>query len=90
MAEESKIQRRIIKKLESDGWLVVKLSLTNKNGIPDLLCLKSSRYIWIEVKAPGEKPRKLQEFRHQQLRDHGAEVHVVDSVDWIECFINKK
>ena len=41
MAElESKIQARIIKRLEAQGYYVVKLILTNKNGIPDLLVLK--------------------------------------------------
>ena len=46
MAElESKIQARIIKRLEAQGYYVVKLILTNKNGIPDLLVLKELGFI---------------------------------------------
>lgn len=60
MAElESKIQARIIKRLEAQGYYVVKLILTNKNGIPDLLVLKDGKAFFVEVKRPGEKPRPL-------------------------------
>ena len=60
MAElESKIQARIIKRLEAEGYYVVKLILTNKPGIPDLLCLKNGKASFIEVKRPEEKPRVL-------------------------------
>lgn len=72
MAElESKIQARIIKRLESEGYYVVKLILTNKNGIPDLLVLKDGRAFFVEVKRPGEKPRPLQEYRMNELRGLG-------------------
>ena len=72
MAElESKIQARIIKRLEAQGYYVVKLILTNKNGIPDLLILKNGKAFFVEVKRPGEKPRPLQEYRMNALRELG-------------------
>lgn len=72
MAElESKIQTRIIKRLESEGCYVIKLILTNKNGIPDLLVLKDGKAFFIEVKRPNEKPRPLQEYRMNELRELG-------------------
>ena len=36
---EQKIQAKLIKQLESDGYYVVKLSVTNKPGIPDLIAI---------------------------------------------------
>ena len=36
---EQKIQNKRIKELEADGYYVIKLKLTNKNGIPDLIAL---------------------------------------------------
>lgn len=75
---ESLIQSRIIKRLEKDGWMVIKLGLTNMPGIPDLLALKDGRARFIEVKRPGEKPRPLQEYRHRQLRENGFDVEVMD------------
>lgn len=77
MAElESKIQARIIKRLEAEGYYVVKLILTNKPGIPDLLCLKNGKASFIEVKSPEEKPRLLQEYRMNELRNLGFECEV--------------
>lgn len=74
---ESAIQAHIIKRYEAQGFYVVKLVLTNKPGIPDLLCLKDGKAIFIEVKRPGEKPRALQEYRINELRDMGFEVQVL-------------
>lgn len=71
---ESKVQASIIKRYEQDGWEVVKLILTNKSGIPDLLCLKNGKALFIEVKRPGENPRPLQEYRIRQLQEQGFEV----------------
>ena len=76
---ESLIQSRIIKRLEKDGWMVIKLGLPNMPGIPDLLALKDGRTRFIEVKRPGERPRPLQEYRHQQLREKGFDVEVMDA-----------
>ncbi|MEG1565071.1 MAG: VRR-NUC domain-containing protein [Bacteroides sp.] len=77
MAElESKIQARIIKRLEAEGFYVVKLLLTNKNGIPDLLVLKDGIASFIEVKRPKEKPRPLQEYRMRELTSLGFKCEV--------------
>ncbi|OAV65752.1 hypothetical protein Barb6_02775 [Bacteroidales bacterium Barb6] len=49
---ESDIQRRIIQRLEAEGWYVVKLILTNRPGIPDLMALKNGKAFFVEVKRP--------------------------------------
>ena len=36
---EQQIQSKRIKQLEDDGYYVVKLIKTNKNGIPDLIAI---------------------------------------------------
>ena len=74
---ESAIQADIIKRMEADGYFVVKLVLTNKKGIPDLLCLKNGKALFIEVKREGCKPRALQEYRIEELRTLGFEVQVL-------------
>lgn len=71
---ESANQADIIKFLEDCGWYVIKLIQTNKNGITDLLAIRSGRYIWIEVKRQGMVAKALQVFRHIELRAQGAEV----------------
>lgn len=68
---ESKIQRNIIKRYEAAGYIVVKISLCNKGGFPDLMALKDGVVTFIEVKRPGEKPRPLQQFRLDELTKAG-------------------
>lgn len=74
---ESKIQYNAIKRLQAEGWLPVKLTLTNLPGMPDLMALKDGVVRFFEVKRPGCKPRPLQEYRIKQLRDLGFEVEVI-------------
>jgi hypothetical protein len=42
------------------------------------------RVIFVEVKAPGKKPRPIQRRRMSQLCAHGFQTFVVDSVDGIQ------
>jgi len=39
MLSEQKVQSKRIKDLEKEGYYVIKLIKTNKNGIPDLIAL---------------------------------------------------
>ena len=74
---ESKIQTNIKHRFEKAGWMVVKLIQTNCNGIPDLMCLKNGKTIFIEVKQPGREPTELQKYRHAELISQGFTVHVL-------------
>lgn len=74
---ESEIQRRIIKRYEADGYIVVKISLCSRNGFPDLMLLKEGKASFVEVKRSGQKPRPLQEYRLKELRDAGFEAFVL-------------
>lgn len=75
---ESSVQSLLIRKFEKQGYMVVKLILTNKVGIPDLLLLKDGKASFVEVKRKGQKPRPLQEYRMNELRSFGFEVYVED------------
>ena len=49
---EQQIQSKKIKELEAQGYYVIKLIKTNKNGIPDLIAIpRNSDVLFIEVKA---------------------------------------
>jgi len=65
---EQQIQSKIIKKLEQDGYYVLKLIKTNKNGIPDLLAVKGDCCQFIEVKRPEGKLSELQKVRIKELK----------------------
>lgn len=73
---ESKIQAKIIKKLESENWLCLKLIKTNKNGIPDLVCFKDGETMFIEVKQPNGKLSEIQKYRIDEIKAKGITAKV--------------
>jgi hypothetical protein len=75
--KEQQIQFKKIKELEAEGYYVIKLITTNKNGIPDLIAIpKGSDVLFVEVKKPDGKLSKLQEFRLKELTAHGVKVEI--------------
>jgi hypothetical protein len=75
--KEQQIQAKKIKELEAQGYYVIKLINTNKNGIPDLIAIPpDSDVLFVEVKKPDGKMSKLQEFRKKELENHGIKVEI--------------
>lgn len=74
---EQKIQAKKIKELESEGYYVLKLMLTNKPGIPDLIAIpNNSDAFFIEVKKDTGKISKLQEYRMKELNERGIKTQI--------------
>jgi Holliday junction resolvase len=74
---EQQIQSKRIKQLESEGYFVLKLIKTNKNGIPDIIAIPpNSNVIFSEVKTPKGKLSKLQEYRLKELETYGFRTEV--------------
>lgn len=74
---EQQIQSKRIKQLESEGYYVLKLIKTNKNGIPDLIAIpKNANVLFSEIKKPTGKISKLQEYRLKELEEYGFRVEV--------------
>ena len=82
---ESSIQCDIINHLERCGWYVVKLIQTNKNGIPDLLCIREGKCMFVEVKRPPARARPLQKYRLNELIKYGVTAIVAYSIDDLKC-----
>ena len=69
---EQQIQSKRIKELEADGYYVLKLIKTNKNGIPDIIAIPPKcNVIFSEVKTKKGKVSPLQEYRLKELKEHG-------------------
>ena len=74
---EQQIQNKRIKELESEGYYVIKLIKTNKNGIPDLIALpKGCDVLFSEVKTPKGVVSELQKYRLKELEKHGFKTEV--------------
>ncbi|MDE1654362.1 VRR-NUC domain-containing protein [Actinotignum schaalii] len=81
---EHHIEQALKQAIQGHGGLCWKLTCPGTTGVPDRLCLKNGRAVFVEVKAPGKQPRPIQARRISQLRDHGFTVLVIDQVDQIE------
>lgn len=81
--KEKHLENQLKKSVAAIGGICWKLVSPGVGGVPDRICLKSGRVIFAEVKAPGAKPRPIQNRRIKQLQNQGFQVFVVDSVDGI-------
>ena len=75
---EQQIQSKRIKELEQEGYYVIKLIKTNKNGIPDLIAIpRDADVLFSEIKTSNGKVSKLQAYRLKELKQYGfkTEVH---------------
>lgn len=61
-------QSKVIQEMTNKGYLVLKTVRLNKNGFPDLQCIKKDYPdIWIECKKDGDTLKELQKYRIDQL-----------------------
>ena len=92
MKSESKIQAKLIKNMEAQGYYVIRLIRTNKEGILDLLALKDKcKPVFIEVKKEeGGVLDPLQRFRIKELRDRGFEAYATASSDYPPRYCTKE
>ena len=81
---EKALERLLIAAVKQAGGMALKFVSPGMAGVPDrLVLLPEGKLCFVEMKAPGEKPRQLQRLRHEQLRNLGFRVVVVDSVEGI-------
>lgn len=81
---ESAIERRLVTEAIKRGGFAPKFVSPGLDGVPDrLLLLPGGRLAFVEVKAPGKKPRPLQRRRIEQLTALGFRVFVLDRIEQI-------
>lgn len=76
---EKVIEKKLVQAVKAAGGIAPKLVSPGFDGMPDRIVLLPGGHIgFVEVKAPGEKPRPLQLARHGLLRRLGFKVYVLD------------
>ncbi|MCC8106429.1 MAG: VRR-NUC domain-containing protein [Clostridiales bacterium] len=87
---EKQIEQALVRSVKAAGGICPKFTSPGYDGMPDRLVLFPGGHIaFVEVKAPGKKPRAIQTARHEMLRRMGFLVYVLDDPDQIEGMLDE-
>lgn len=87
---ENQVENRLKKRVMARGGKALKFISPGLSGVPDRLILfPGGKVIFVELKAPGEKPRPLQVKRAKELRTLGFQVYCLDSLIAVDEFIDE-
>lgn len=81
---EKKIETYLKKRAEALGFMCIKFTSPSNDGVPDRVVIGHGRVFFVELKAPGESLRKLQEYVVKEFRKFGADVYVVDTKEKVD------
>ena len=81
---EKSIEKKLADAVKKRGGLAPKFVSPGLDGMPDrIVLMPGGRLAFVEVKAPGERPRPLQVSRHRLLKRLGFRVYVLDDPEQI-------
>ena len=88
MILERDIEKKLVNEVKKRGGKVLKQ--TGESGIPDRLVLAPLGICaFVELKRPGEQPRKLQWQRIKELESLGYVVYIIDSYEEVNHLIRE-
>ena len=81
---EKAIEQKLSLMVKKRGGICPKFVSPGYDGMPDrIVLLPGCHFAFVEVKAPGQKPRPLQSARHKLLTRRGFKVYVLDNEEQI-------
>lgn len=86
---ESEIERHLCEQVHKWGGEVRKLKWINRRGAPDRVVMMFGKTIFVELKAPGEKPKPHQVREHKRMALMGQKVYVIDSKEQVNNLIKE-
>lgn len=89
MGQESIVEKHLRERAKENDYLCYKFTSPGNNGVPDRILIGHGQTIFIETKAPKKVPRKLQERVIGRMREHGANVLVIDTKEKVDELFDK-
>ncbi len=87
---EKQIEQKLVGEVKRRGGICPKWVSPGFDGVPDrLVFLPGKHFGMVEVKAPGEKPRPLQESRHRLLEKLGFHTYILDGTEQIQDLLDE-
>lgn len=92
MTRETEIEQYLVKRVKALGGIVRKVKWIGHRGAPDRMvswptCRGGHFPIFVELKAPGEKPEPHQEREHARMQGVGLNVVVIDSFEGVDALL---
>lgn len=85
---EKTIEAYLVKKVKAIGGIAYKFTSPQRRSVPDRLCvLPGGKIFFVELKAPGKLPTRLQAKEHETLRALGQLVYVIDSKAGVDALL---
>jgi hypothetical protein len=99
--KEADVEEYLVKKVEAAGGTAEKFTSPNRTAVPDRIVAwpagpyhgwtrDPARVVYVECKAPGEKPTRAQERDHERRRAMGFQVYVVDTYTAVDLFMESE
>lgn len=89
MPSEKDIETFLKRKVKEIGGLCLKFTSPSSAGVPDRIILYKGKALFVELKAPGKKPRALQDYWQKEIRKRGIGCLVIDSKEAADQLIEK-
>lgn len=87
---EKTIEQALVRATKKAGGIAPKLTSPANAGMPDrIIILPNGKICFVELKAPGKKPRPLQTRQMQRLANLGCMVRTLDNPQKIPELINE-
>ncbi|MGX7196746.1 VRR-NUC domain-containing protein [Enterococcus olivae] len=89
METEKDIETYFKKQITKAGGLCLKFTSPGVRGVPDRIAIFKGKTFFVELKRPGQKPRKDQEKMAKTFEKHGVKIYVIDTKTEAELFALK-
>lgn len=84
---ERDVEQALVRRIKALGGMCDKFTSPGRRSVPDrIVTLPGDVIIFVELKAPGKKPTKLQQRDHDRRRALGCDVRVIDNKDDADAF----
>lgn len=87
-APESYVEKYLYKHTVNRKGMCLKFE-SGINGVPDRVVILAGHTVFVETKAKGEKPRRLQEVQFARMRAAGADVRVADTRELVDALLDE-
>jgi hypothetical protein len=88
---ERDVEKYFREQVRGIGGRAYKFVSPGNVGVPDrLTLLPGGRTVFVELKAPGKKPTKIQQAQADKIRKLGFDVLTIDSKEGVDKFIREQ